>query len=149
MKRLIATERRTALAAAVLALLGGLVYLTGLCLDAVALLSFPDDAGRVGLHAAVDLVLVSALLPGGVLLLRREPLGRIGCIAGSCAAMLATLTSTLLAAAGVTFTDFGPSGLAVGGLGALALVVPPAVVTLALAASGPAARWCGAEIHPT
>lgn len=145
-----ATERRTALVAAVLALLGGLVYLTGLGLDAVALLRFPDDAGRVAVHAVVDLVLVSALLPGGVLLLRREPIGRIGCIAGSCAAVLATLTSTVLGAAGMTFTDLGgPSGLAVGGLGAVAIVLPPAVVTLALAVSGPVARWCDTEIRPT
>lgn len=143
-----ATEGRTAIAAAVLALLGGLGYLAGLCLDAVALLQFPDDAGRVGIHAAVDLVLVATLLPGGVLLLRREPLGRIGCIAGSAAAVLATLTSAILAAAGLTFVD-GPGGLAAGGLTALAIVLPPAVVTLALAVSRPTARWCDAEIRPT
>ncbi|MGW4519966.1 hypothetical protein [Amycolatopsis sp. NPDC004378] len=144
------TEGRTAIAAAVLALLGGLLYLVGLVLDVVALVRFPEDAGRVGVHAAVDVVLASALVPGGVLLLRRQPAGRIGCIAGSTAALLATLTSTALAAAGLTFVDFGgPGDLAMGGLTALALVVPPALATLLLSVSAPTARWCGAEIHPT
>ncbi|MGW5721810.1 hypothetical protein ACWEVP_36945 [Amycolatopsis sp. NPDC003865] len=141
------TEGRTARAAALLALLGGVVYLAGLALDVVSLLRFPEDAGRVAIHAAVDAVLASALLPGGVLLLRRQDAGRIGCIAGSSAALLATVTSAALAAAGVTFG--GPGDLAMGGLTALALVVPPALVTLALAASAPAARWCTPEIHPT
>jgi hypothetical protein len=144
------TEGRTALGAAVLALLGGLLYLIGLVLDVVALVRFPDDAGRVVVHAAVDAVLASTLLPGGVLLLRRQPAGRIGCIAGSSAALLATLTSAVLAAAGLTFVDFGgPGDLAMGGLTALALVVPPAAVTLLLAVSAPTARWCGTEIRPT
>lgn len=141
------TEARTARAAAVLALLGGAVYLLGLVLDVVSLLRFPEDAGRVGVHAAVDVVLASALLPGGVLLLRRQDAGRIGCIAGSAAAVLATLTAAALAAAGVTFG--GPGDLATGGLSALAVVVPPALATLALAASAPAARWCTPETHPT
>jgi hypothetical protein len=144
------TEGRTALAAAVLALLGGLLYLAGLVLDVVAFARFPGDAGRIGVHAAVDVVLASTLLPGGVLLLRRQPIGRIGCIAGSSAALLATLTSAVLAAAGLTFADLGgPGDLAMGGLTALALVVPPAVATLLLAVSAPAARWCGIEIRPT
>ncbi|MEV4145385.1 hypothetical protein AB0J40_17060 [Amycolatopsis sp. NPDC049691] len=141
------TEGRAARAAAALALLGGVVYLAGLVLDVVALFRYPEDAGRVAVHAAVDAVLASALLPGGVLLLRRQDAGRIGCIAGSSAALLATLTSAALAAAGVTFG--GPGDLAMGGLTALAVVVPPALATLALALSAPAARWCTPEIHPT
>ncbi len=141
------TEGRTALAAAVLALLGGLLYLAGLVLDVVALVRFPADAGRVGVHAAVNAVLALTLLPGGVLLVRRQPAGRIGCVAGSSAALLATLTSAVFAAAGVTFG--GPGDLAVGGLTALALVVPPALVTLLLAGSAPTARWCETEIRPT
>lgn len=141
------TEGRTALAASVLALLGGAVYLLGLVLDVVSLLRFPGDAGRVVIHAAVDLVLASALLPGGILLLRRQDAGRIGCVAGSSAALLATLTSAALAAAGVTFG--GPGDLAMGGLTALAVVAPPALATLALAVSAPVARWCTPEIHPT
>jgi hypothetical protein len=140
-------EGRTALAAAVLALLGGLLYLAGLVLDVVALVRFPADAGRVGIHAAVNAVLASTLLPGGVLLVRRQPAGRIGCVAGSTAALLATLTSAIFAAAGVTFG--GPGDLAMGGLTALALVAPPALVTLLLAVSAPTARWCGTEIRPT
>ena len=141
------TEGRTALAAAALALLGGLLYLAGLVLDVVALVRFPGDAGRVAVRAAVDAVLASTLLPGGVLLLRRQPAGRIGCIAGSSAALLATLTSAVLAVAGLTFG--GPGDLAMGGLTALALVVPPALATLLLAVAAPAARWCGIEIRPT
>jgi hypothetical protein len=141
------TEGRTALAAAVLALLGGLLYLAGLVLDVVALVRFPADAGRVGIHAAVNAVLASTLLPGGVLLVRRQPAGRIGGVAGSTAALLATLTSAIFAAAGVTFG--GPGDLAMGGLTALALVAPPALVTLLLAVSAPTARWCGTEIRPT
>lgn len=144
------TEGRTALAAAVLALLGGLLYLAGLVLDVVTLVRFPADAGRALVHAVVNAVLVSALLPGGVLLLRRHPVGRIGCIAGSSTALLATLTSLVLSATGLAFVDLGgPGDLAAGGLAALGVVLPPAVVTLVLAVSGPVARWCGAEIHPT
>jgi hypothetical protein len=137
-------DGRTALAAAVLALLGGLLYLAGLVLDVVTLLRFPDDAGRAGVHAAVNAVLASLLLPGGVLLLRRRPAGRVSCIAGSSAALLATLTSMVLAATGLTVVDLGgPGDLAAGGLAALAVVVPPAVATLVLAAATPTARWCG------
>jgi hypothetical protein len=137
-------DGRTALAAAVLALLGGLLYLAGLVLDVVTLLRFPDDAGRAGVHAAVNAVLASLLLPGGVLLLRRRPAGRVGCIAGSSAALLATLTSMVLAATGLAVVDLGgPGDLAAGGLAALAVVVPPAVATLVLAAAAPTARWCG------
>ncbi|WP_439383617.1 hypothetical protein [Amycolatopsis lexingtonensis] len=138
------TEGRTALAAAALALFGGLVYAAGLVLDVVTLARFPADAARTGLHAAVDAFLASALLPGGVLLLRRHPAGRIGCVAGSSAALLATLTSLVLAATGLAVVDLGgPGDLAAGGLAALALVLPPSITTLALAASRPAARWVG------
>jgi hypothetical protein len=141
------TEGRTALAAAVLALLGGAVYLLGLVLDVVSLLRFPEDAGRVIIHAAVDLVLASALLPGGILLLRRQDAGRIGCVAG--------------AAEGDARRREGrrrqrreqrgraPGDLAMGGLTALAVVAPPALATLVLAVSAPAARWCTPEIRPT
>jgi hypothetical protein len=59
-------------------------------LDVVTLARFPDDAGRAAVHAAVNLVLAAALLPGGVLLLRRDPLGRLGCIAGSAPEMYPT-----------------------------------------------------------
>lgn len=148
-------DGRTALAAGVLAVLGGLLYLTGLALDVVSLVRFPADAGRAGIHAAVAFVLVTALLPGGVLLLRRHPLGRVGCIAGSATAIVATLTSLVLAATGLAYVDLGgPGDLVAGGVLALALVLPPAVATLALAAAPPTARWCGvnsegAEIRPT
>ncbi len=138
------TEGRTALAAAALALLGGLVYAAGLVLDVVTLARFPADAGRLGVHAAVDGVLASVLLSGGVLLLRRHPAGRIACVAGSSAALLATLTSLVLAATGLAVVDLGgPGDLAAGGLAALALVLPPSAVALALAASRPAGRWVG------
>jgi hypothetical protein len=137
-------DARTARAAGVLALLGGLLYLAGLLLDVVTLVRFPDDAGRTALHAAVDLVLATALLPGGVLLLRHDPLGRLGCIAGSATAIVATLTSLLLSAAGLAYVDLGgPGDLAAGGVLALLVVLPPAAATLALAVSAPAARWCG------
>jgi hypothetical protein len=137
-------DGRTALAAATLALLGGLLYLAGLLLDVVALVRFPDDAGRTAVHAAVDLLLTTALLPGGILLLRHDPLGRLGCVAGSATAIVATLTSSLLSATGLAYVDLGgPGGLATGGVLALLVVLPPAVATLALAGSAPAARWCG------
>ncbi|WP_328612506.1 hypothetical protein OHS18_24235 [Amycolatopsis sp. NBC_00355] len=138
---------RTARTAAGLAVLGGLVYLVGLLLDVVALVRFPDDAARTAVHAAVDLVLAAALLPGGVLLLRHDPLGRVGCIAGSATAIVATLTSLLLAATGLASVDLGgPGDLVAGGVAALFVVLPPAVVTLALAVAAPTARWCGLPV---
>lgn len=137
-------DRRTALTAAALALLGGLVYLAGLVLDVVSLVRHPADAGRVGVHAAVDGVVATLLLPGGVLLLRRHPAGRLGCIAGSSAALLAALTSMVLAVTGLAVVGLGgPGDVAVGGPAAVAVVLPPAVATLLLAASRAAARWCG------
>ena len=55
---------------------------------------------------------------------------------GAAAALLATLTSLVLAATGLAFVDLGgPGDLAAGGLAALAVVLPPAVVTLVLAVS--------------
>ncbi|MFJ1760534.1 hypothetical protein ACIOD2_09475 [Amycolatopsis sp. NPDC088138] len=133
----------TARAAGGLALLGGLLYLAGLLLDVVTLFRFPDDAARTAVHAVVGLLLTAALLPGGVLLLRRDPLGRLGCIVGSTTAIVATLTSLLLSATGLASLDVGPGGLVAGGVLALLVVLPPAVATLALAISAPAARWCG------
>lgn len=101
---------RTARAAAALAVLGGLLYLAGLLLDVVALVRFPGDAPRTAVHAAVDLLLTAVLLPGGVLLMRHDPLGRLGCIAGSATAIVATLTSLLLAATGLAYVDLGGPG---------------------------------------
>jgi hypothetical protein len=145
-----AADGRTAIAAAVLALLGGLVYLAGFVLGVVSLVRFPDDAVRTGVRVAVNAVLVALLLPGGVLLLRRHPAGRIACVAGSSAALLATLTSMILAATGLALVDLGgPGDLAAGGPAALAVVLPPAVATLVLAAARPTARWCGIETCPT
>ncbi|WP_410620550.1 hypothetical protein [Amycolatopsis sp. cmx-8-4] len=138
---------RTARAAAALAVLGGLLYLAGLLLDVVALVRFPGDAPRTAVHAAVDLLLTAVLLPGGVLLLRHDPLGRLGCIAGSATAIVATLTSLLLAATGLAYVDLGgPGDLAAGGVLALVLVLPPAVATLVLSAAAPTARWCGLPV---
>jgi hypothetical protein len=137
-------DARTARAAGGLALLGGLLYLAGLLLDVVTLFRFPDDAARTAVRAVVGLLLATALLPGGVLLLRRDPLGRLGCIVGSSTAIVATLTSLLLSATGLASLDVGgPGGLVAGGVLALLVVLPPAVATLALAISAPAARWCG------
>ena len=60
------------------------------------------------------------------------------------------MTSLVLAATGLAFVDLGgPGDLAAGGLAALAVVLPPAVVTLVLAVSTPAERWCVFETHPT
>jgi hypothetical protein len=141
---LTSADGRTARAAGVLAVLGGLLYAAGVLLDVVALVRFPGDAPRTAVHAAVDLLLAAALLPGGVLLLRRDPLGRLGCIAGSATAIVATLTSLLLAATGLAYVDLGgPGDLVAGGVLALVVVLPPAVVTLALAVAAPTARWCG------
>ncbi|MFG1643585.1 hypothetical protein ACGFMK_25095 [Amycolatopsis sp. NPDC049252] len=136
-------DTRTARAAGGLALLGGLLYLAGLLLDVVTLFRFPEDAARTAVHAVVDLLLTAALIPGGVLLLRRDPLGRLGCIVGSATAIVATLTSLLLSATGLASLDVGPGGLVAGGVLALVVVLPPAAATLALAISAPAARWCG------
>ena len=75
-------RRPAAVAAAVLALLGGLVYLAGLVLDVVALLRFPGDAGRWPSTLRSTPCSPRRCCPAAFSLLRRQPAAGSAAIAG-------------------------------------------------------------------
>ncbi|MEQ0559730.1 hypothetical protein ABJI51_11650 [Amycolatopsis sp. NEAU-NG30] len=131
----------TAIIAGVLAVLGGLLYLIGLVGGVVGIAS-GYTPGLFILLSIQNLVLTGTLLPGGILLFVRKPVGRILTIVGSSLAILLSVVSVVLSAVGVGY--FGVGGMRVGGafLGLL-LVLIPAGATLTLAIVKPTALWCG------
>jgi hypothetical protein len=127
----------------VLAVLGGLLYLIGLVGGVVGIAS-GYTPGLFILLSIQNLVLTGTLLPGGILLFVRKPIGRILTIVGSSLAILLSVVSVVLSAVGVGYFGNGVGGMRVGGafLGLL-LVLIPAGATLTLAIVKPTALWCG------
>jgi hypothetical protein len=129
----------TAITAGVLAVLGGLVALTGVVGGLIkwASLDSPFLPALIGLVSSA--LLIALLLPGGILLLLRKPVGRMLTIDGSALAIVlyaAFFLITLLGADQPALAGFA----AVGGLAALLFMVP-AIATLILAIAKPTARW--------
>jgi hypothetical protein len=128
----------TAIIAGVLAVLGGLASLLGLITGAIGI------AGLGFLHwlfivALVEnLILVGTLLPGGILLFLRKPMGRLLTIIGSGFAIFVALATVVVDMVGIG--HYG-AGLFPGFLGLL-LTLVPAVATLVLAIVKPTAQWC-------
>lgn len=125
----------TAISAAVLALLGGAVACAGLVLGLTTLLSRTPRFGPAFLGLGISIVLAGLLLPGGILLLRKKPLGRQLVIAGSSLAIVLYLGFLVLVLSGAV------GGFAGVGAAAVLLFLVPAVATLVLAAAAPTARW--------
>jgi hypothetical protein len=131
----------TAITAGVLAVLGGLVALTGVVGGLIkwASLDSPFIPALIGL--VISALLIGLLLPGGILLLLRKPAGRMLTIDGSALAIVlyaAFFLMTLLGAGQPAIAGFAT----VGGLAALLFMVP-AIATLVLAIAKPTASWVG------
>ncbi|PXY21222.1 hypothetical protein [Prauserella muralis] len=133
----------SALAAAALALIGAAIHLLG----AIALLRrigtvAGEPIAMAGL--AANVVLVALLLPGGVLLVRRRPAGRLLVALGSgfAVAYFATMVTWALGS-GAADHEFGTgTGALIGAGGAAVLVLcVPAAVTLTLALVPATGRW--------
>jgi hypothetical protein len=135
----------TAIIAGVLAVLGGLLYLVGLVGSVVALATSGSVYWQYFLYLVQDLLLAGTLLPGGILLFLRKPIGRLLTIIGSGLAILVTLVSVVLGAIGLRYlSGGGVGGVYLGGaLFGLLLVLIPAGATLTLAIVKPTALWCG------
>lgn len=125
----------TAVTAAVLALLGGVVACAGLVLGLTTLLSRTPRFGPAFLGLGISIVLAGLLLPGGILLLRKRTLGRQLVVAGSSLAIVLYLGFLVLVLSGAV------GGFAGVGAAAVFLFLVPAVVTLVLAIVAPTARW--------
>lgn len=134
----------TAIIAGVLAVLGGLLYLFGLITSVVQLTGAVSVYRTYYLYLVQDLLLVGTLLPGGILLFVRKPIGRLLTIVGSGLAILVTLVSVVLDAVGLWHFSAGIGGTYLGGaIFGLLLVLLPAAATLTLAIVKPTAIWCG------
>ncbi|QFU86224.1 hypothetical protein [Amycolatopsis sp. YIM 10] len=130
---------RTAVAAGVLALLGGLWHLFGLVAAAASLVTTEAGWFQVVVGIGFNLAVSALLLPGGTKLLRRRPYGRLMVIAGVCAALLSYLLVILGGLAGLTDSAAGAS-FAMAGV-VLILTIVPAVVTLSLVLMPATDRW--------
>ncbi|RSM49046.1 hypothetical protein DMA12_04840 [Amycolatopsis balhimycina DSM 5908] len=133
----------TAIIAGVLAVLGGLLYLVGL-IGGIATLAGLGPLWMGILLLVQNIVLAGTLLPGGILLFLRKPMGRVLTIVGSGLAILLSVVSVALSAAGVWYYSGGFGGMYAGAAYVgLLMVLVPAGATLVLAIVKPTARWCG------
>ncbi|UJW35119.1 hypothetical protein L3Q67_15860 [Saccharothrix sp. AJ9571] len=130
---------RTAVAAGVLALFGGLWHLFGLITAAVGLMTTQAGWYQLVVGLGLNLVVSALLLPGSIMLLRRRPYGRLMVIAGVCAALLSYLLVILSGLAGLSESAAGAS-LAMAGV-VLMLTLVPAVVTLGLVLVPATSHW--------
>ncbi|WP_326948982.1 hypothetical protein OG439_09395 [Amycolatopsis sp. NBC_01307] len=134
----------TAIIAGVLAVLGGLQNLVGLIVGVVQLTGAVSVHWTYYLYLVQELLLVGTLLPGGILLFARKPIGRLLTIIGSGLAVLVTLVSVVLDVVGLWQFSAGIGGAYLGGaIVGLPLVLIPAAATLTLAIVKPTAVWCG------
>lgn len=127
----------TGIAAAVLALLGGLFHLVGVAGGAV-LLAGDYDLTRGLLTFATHLVLAVALITGGVGLVLAKEFGRVAALGGAAAALAVYLLVLVLGAFGVYFLGLLDGAVP---LGYVAVLCVPAIGTLVLAWVPPTARW--------
>ncbi|AXB45137.1 hypothetical protein [Amycolatopsis albispora] len=130
---------KTAVAAGVLALLGGLWHLFGLVAAATSLVTTEAGWFQVVVGVGFNLAVAALLLPGSVKLLRRRPYGRLMVIAGVCAALLSYLLVILGGLTGLTDSAAG-AGFAMAGA-VLIITIVPAIVTLGLVMVPATERW--------
>ncbi|MBN6034607.1 hypothetical protein [Amycolatopsis sp. 195334CR] len=130
---------RTAVAAGVLALLGGLWHLFGLFAAAASLVTTEAGWFQVVVGIGFNLAVAALLLPGGTKLLRRRPYGRLMVIAGVCAALLSYLLVILGGLTGLTDSAAGAT-VAMAGV-VLIVTIVPAIVTLGLVLVPATDRW--------
>ncbi|MEU0535645.1 hypothetical protein [Amycolatopsis tolypomycina] len=132
------TRARTAIAAGVLAVLGGLWFLTGIVWVSLVLGFGQHDLLVPG--QLTDAVIGLLLLLGGTSLLARVEAGRILCLAAAVLALAATIVDMVLRYQLVFLIVGGPTGLGEPGLRMVVIAVP-FVALLVLAALPATRRW--------
>jgi len=137
----------TGIIAGILAILGGVWFLSGLVWVVIRL--FGRFHVEVLIGGILDLAVGVLLLLGGILLLRRKSTGRILVVVGGGAAIFLGLLSFVLGAAGSDFyVVYGGVSFLYGFLGLIIQLFIPAIATLVLALIPPTARWVGATKQP-
>ncbi len=135
----------TAIAAAVFAVVGGLLFLVVSALAVIAVFGSDEFVGEQIVGAVEYLLVAGTLLPGGILLFLHKPAGRTLTVVGSGIAILAIVVNFVLNLMGAAAID---GDFRAGLLGGIALVVVPAVATMVLALVKPTAMWCGIGVSP-
>ncbi|WP_372661863.1 hypothetical protein [Amycolatopsis kentuckyensis] len=128
----------TAIIAGILAVLGGLASLLGLIAGVIGIASLGFLHWLFVVALVENLILVGTLLPGGILLFLRKPVGRLLTIIGSGFAIFVQIATIVLDVVGIGHYS---AGLLPGFLGLL-LTLAPAIATLVLAIVKPTALWC-------
>lgn len=128
----------TAVAAGVLAVLGGLWFLTGIFWWSLVLGYRQQDLFVPGQLA--DAVIGLLLVLGGVLLLARTDAGRLLCLVAAVVALVALITGVVLRYQRIFFLVGGPTGIDSAVLRGTVMVLPFAAL-LVLAALPATRRW--------
>ncbi|MGW4487024.1 hypothetical protein ACWEOE_24645 [Amycolatopsis sp. NPDC004368] len=140
----------TAITTAVLAILGGVVALIGVVGSIIGLTALRGDTVLFVITLMVDLAMAGLLIYGGIALLTHKPVGRMCVIIGCGVAIVFSIVSLILNAAGAgALGDLGASGryLGAGIAGAIIGLIPP-IVTLVLAIVKPTQLWVGIGSAP-
>ncbi|WP_326566070.1 hypothetical protein VSH64_29855 [Amycolatopsis rhabdoformis] len=138
----------TAITAAVLAILGGVVQLIAVIGSIVALTTYSSGTGAFVIPLIVDAVLVGLLLYGAIALIMHKPAGRLCVIIGCAVAIVFSVVQLILALAGSGgLVDTSSEYLGIGIAGGIIALLPP-VATLILAIVKPTQRWVGIGAAP-
>ncbi|SDX78151.1 hypothetical protein SAMN05421504_103825 [Amycolatopsis xylanica] len=124
----------TAITAAVLAILGGLVHLVGAIAGAVNLGAFANVMSII-ISVGVNPILAGLLIGGGIMIFLRKPAGRINVIIGAALAIVVYATAIGFGAVGVYAHGIMPAAFV------MLLAALPAVATVVLASLNATARW--------
>ncbi|MFD8500507.1 hypothetical protein [Amycolatopsis sp. NPDC059657] len=124
----------TAITAAVLAILGGLVHLVGAVAGAVNLGSFVSVMSIV-ISVGVNPILAGLLIGGGIMIFLRKPAGRLNVIIGASLAIAVYATAIVFGAVGVYAHGIMPAAFV------MLIAALPAVATVVLASLSSTARW--------
>ncbi|WP_370944591.1 hypothetical protein AB5J62_36525 [Amycolatopsis sp. cg5] len=124
----------TAITAAVLAILGGVVHLVGAIAGALNLGSFVSVMSIV-ISVGVNPLLAGLLIGGGIMIFLRKPAGRLNVIIGAGLAIAVYATAIVFGAVGVYAHGIMPAAFV------MILAALPAVATVVLASLNSTARW--------
>ncbi|MGH9061367.1 MAG: hypothetical protein ACRDZY_17915, partial [Acidimicrobiales bacterium] len=133
----------TAITAAVLAILGGIVSLISLIGSIAIIVGVSGNFLVLGIVSlVVNLALAGLLLFGAITLIMHKPIGRMCVMIGCGLAIAYTVISLILTYVGVGGFGRATSALAYGSIGSILSILPP-VATLILVIVKPTALWVG------
>ncbi|ANN15257.1 hypothetical protein SD37_06045 [Amycolatopsis orientalis] len=137
----------TGVIAGILAILGGVWFLSGLVWMIILLFNRVRPYLIVG--GILDLAVGVLLLIGGILLLRRKSTGRMLVVIGAGAGIFFGIVSIILRASGADIVyAYGGVAVVYGFLGLIVQLLIPAIATIVLALIPPTGRWLAAGKQP-